>query len=125
MKYSFKKEEKLSSKKLTQELFSKGSSFYSYPFVIRFLQSPVENQNQHALLISVSKRNFKHAVTRNVIKRRVREAYRLNKHLLKPLIEKGQILNIGLVFTAKKELNFDLIENKLNLVLKRLIKEAE
>ena len=125
MKYSFKKEEKLSSKKLTQELFSKGSSFYSYPFVIRFLQSPVEKQNQHALLISVSKRNFKHAVTRNVIKRRVREAYRLNKHLLKPLIEKGQILNIGLVFTAKKELNFDLIENKLNLVLKRLIKEAE
>ena len=125
MKYSFKKEEKLSSKKLTQELFSKGSSFYSYPFVIRFLQSPVEKQNQHALLISVSKRNFKHAVTRNVIKRRVREAYRLNKHLLKPLIEKGQILNIGLVFTAKKELNFDLIENKLNLVLNRLIKEAE
>ena len=125
MKYSFKKEEKLSSKKLTQELFSKGSSFYSYPFVIRFLQSPVENQSQHALLISVSKRNFKHAVTRNVIKRKVSEAYRLNKQLLKPLIEKDQVLNIGLIFTAKKELNFDLIENKLKLVLKRLIKEAE
>ena len=33
-------------------------------------------------MISVPKRNFKKAVMRNLLKRRIREAYRNNKHLL-------------------------------------------
>ena len=35
-------------------------------------------------MVSVSKRFFKRAVKRNRIKRQLREAYRLNKHILKP-----------------------------------------
>lgn len=125
MKHTFKKEEKLSSKKHIQELFSKGSSFYSHPFVVRYLPANSTIQQNHALLVSVSKRKFKLAVNRNLLKRRIREAYRLNKQEVGILLDKGIVLNVALVYSAKKELPFDLIENKLILVLQRLVEEVQ
>lgn len=79
---SFGKAERLNSKKYIQELFSKGSSFYLHPFKVLSLPNPDQNAPNHQILISVSKRNFKRAVDRNAIKRRIREGYRLQKEQL-------------------------------------------
>jgi ribonuclease P protein component len=108
MKNSFKKAERLNSKKLIKELFNRGSSFYLYPFKVNFLSDPSETPNSQ-ILISVSKRNFKKAVDRNKIKRRIREAYRLNK---------GQLniphsILIAYIYTSKEILSFHEIQNKL------------
>jgi len=65
----------------------------------------------------VSKRNFKKATDRNLIKRRVREAYRLNKTLLAPADTSFQL---ALIYSAKEIRDFHFIEEKLNLGLKRL-----
>ena len=76
---TFAKAERLHSKKIIQELFTKGSSFYLHPFKIILLLNPDPTASNHQVLISVSKRFFKKAVDRNLLKRRIREAYRQEK----------------------------------------------
>jgi len=80
----FKKSERLASRTIIKEVFEKGKSFSNYPLKIVFLETNIDCKLQVAdcklqILISVPKRNFKKAVDRNKIKRRIREAYRKNK----------------------------------------------
>lgn len=77
-RYFFKKEERLCNKRLLRELFQSGSSFLLYPYRVTFLPYtglPFPAQ----VVLSVPKRAIKHAVDRNKIKRRMREAYRRHK----------------------------------------------
>ncbi len=111
----FSKKERLSSKKEIEELFKNGSSFYFPAFHVRFLLAP---QQTHQILISVPKKNFKRAVDRNLLKRRIREAYRRNKDL----IQDSKPLNIGFVYISKEILSFREIEDQLIDVFDRLKK---
>ena len=117
---TFKKSERLSKKKLVKELFDKGSSFYLYPFKVIHHVSE-EQIEAHQVLISASKRNFKKAVDRNKIKRRVRESYRLNKTSLSI----QQNLLIAYIYTSKEILPYDKIQKKLVLCIERLNKHYE
>lgn len=117
--YRFPKREKLVSKKDIEELFKNGSSFYLRPLLMKY--HPVES-DVNKMLFSVSKRNFKRAVDRNLIKRRMREAYRLNKHLL--VSEQGTFYHIGFVYVDKSILPYDQIEHKLKKLIKRLNGQA-
>lgn len=76
---SFKKEERLCNIKLIEKLFNNGSSFLLYPFRIVWLSEDLSSNFPVQVLISVPKRKFKRAVDRNLIKRRIREVYRLQK----------------------------------------------
>ncbi|KYG81820.1 ribonuclease P protein component [Roseivirga ehrenbergii] len=122
MTYNFPKEERLHSKKLIQELFEKGSSFYLYPFKVMYLPySPEKSVNQ--FLVSVAKRRFKNAVDRNLIKRRVKEAYRLNKHLLFQTEDQPMpSLLIGLVYTGKEIHDSKMIDFRMKKLITQLVK---
>ena len=81
MPNTLKKAERLDRTKVIGKMFTVGSgarSFTVFPFRVVYLTEP-ELKSQASVLISVSKRYFKHAVDRNKIKGQVREAYRLNK----------------------------------------------
>jgi len=118
-RYTFKKAERLSKEKTIQELFTKGSSFYLYPFKVVYLPVPDPTVTQPQILISVSSRNFARAVDRNLIKRRVREAYRLQKEIIQGGSKKGAF---AFIYTAKSVLPFAEIKNKLFLVLEKIEK---
>ena len=111
--FSFPKSERLYKKKAIQELFDRGSSFYFYPFRVYFNKNA--DSDAHQAMFSVSKRNFKNAVDRNLLKRRMREAFRLNKAALSGTSK----LQMAYIYTAKDILSFEEIKNKLILSLKR------
>ena len=112
-----RKSERLSSQIQIQALFTEGKSFSTPPFVIRYNKLAEQNLKSHQVMVSVSKRNFKRAVDRNRIKRQIREAYRLNKHLLTDLSDKYAI---AYIYTFKKKIPYKNLENKLIESLSRL-----
>lgn len=120
--HTFKKEERLCNKKLIDGLFHNGSSFLCYPFRASWM--PVDNAQQFPVQVvfSVAKKRYKRAVDRNVIKRRMREAYRLNKQaLLYDVLadaDKRIILSIG--FIGKELADYALIEKKMLKLLAQL-----
>jgi ribonuclease P protein component len=114
-RFTFSKKERLNKEKLIQELFDRGSSFYFYPFKIRFQHNPDPRVTVHQVMISVSRRNFRRAVDRNLIKRRIRESFRLNKNLLPT----GPKLVIAYIYTAKEILTFAQIQERLIKTLNR------
>lgn len=83
-RYTLDKEERLCSKKLIERLFAGGNkSFPTFPIRAVYMSlTPEENPADVSILISVPKKRFKHAVKRNLVKRQIREAYRLNKYIL-------------------------------------------
>lgn len=121
---TFKKEERLCSKKSLDLLFKNGSSFLVYPFRITYLFVDEPHQYPAQVVINVAKKRYKHAVDRNLIKRRTREAYRLQKELLySHLRDHTPLLLLSLQFIGKEKYEYDFFAKKLNIALKKLISQ--
>ncbi|KAA8484148.1 ribonuclease P protein component [Arcticibacter tournemirensis] len=122
--YTFKKEERLCSKKLLSKLFSNGSSFLVYPFRVVHIPESGDLVFPSQVVIIVPKRRFKHANERNLIKRRIRESYRLHKEefLYSFLREHNLKLLLSLQYIGKEIVEYKVIEKKLLLVFKQLNK---
>ncbi|GAB4028003.1 ribonuclease P protein component [Spirosoma koreense] len=127
MPQTFSKPERLCSKKTLSELFKKGSAsvgtFYLFPFRVLYLPPPESNVLWPAIVITVPKRIFKRAVDRNLIRRRVREAYRLNRHLLTQSARPAAY--IAFLYTAKQIISFEEIEKGMKLALVKCIVKNE
>ena len=122
---TFKKEERLCSKKSLDLLFKNGSSFLLYPFRITYLFVDETHQFPVQVVINVAKKRYKHAVDRNLIKRRTREAYRLKKEslLYTHLQSQKNLLLLSLQFIGKEKYEYAFFEKKLGLAFKKLISQ--
>jgi ribonuclease P protein component len=120
--HTFSREERLKSRKMIGRLFKEGRSFVSYPLRVVWLPFD-ENQGVSApvqLAISVPKRAFKTAVGRNLLKRRIREAYRLNKSdVSRAFSFEERPVALMLVYIAKETLPYAEIERGMKKIAKK------
>ncbi len=122
MDLSFPKKEHLCLKRRFDALLAQGKSFFIYPFrVIYLLKEPDRDSIPVQVAISVRKKQFKHAVTRNLIKRRFRESWRLHKPELHACLAKeGKSLDVLMVYGAGEVISFSEIDIKLQQIMQRL-----
>lgn len=123
MSYTFTKEERLCSKRLIEGLFRNGSSFVVYPYRIVFLYTPLVQRDivPAQCMISVSKRRFRKAVDRNAIKRRIREAYRLQKSDLYNFLQEHSLhLLLAFQYVGKEKEPYAMLYQRMGKVLAKL-----
>ena len=117
MKLTFGKNEKLKSRKAFDELFSDGKTCVSHPIRFVYKIKPKADYNIR-VGVSVGKKKFKHAVDRNLLKRRAKEAYRLNKLLLEP--NENYSVDLVMIYTSTKHQPFEVIEQSVKTLLEKL-----
>jgi ribonuclease P protein component len=125
MNYTFKAQERLKSTKQISKLFSSGKSLSSYP--LKLIYTPLEEKDFSSLQemqdvkvkfgVSVSKRRFKTAVSRNRVKRLIREAYRLEKPYLYQKIKRPYAFMI--IYLSDEILPFAEVQKKMSKLLEK------
>ncbi len=116
--FRFPKTERLRGERTITSLFEQGQSGFVYPFRYVYQLSGDAPQGGVAVLVTVPKRNHKRANRRNLLKRRTREAYRLNKHpLAATAATAGKSAQLALVYTAKEEASYAEVEKAVRRIL--------
>lgn len=133
---TLRKGEKLRHKSLVDAIFRSGSSIYEYPLRLSWRKLSEEelekNFRDHVpdridslqMLITVPKKKRRHAVDRVLMRRRIREAYRLNRLPLKKAVEENpeiRTLGIAIIYLHNGNLPYSTIESKFRLLIKKLI----
>ena len=115
------KKEHLKSKRVIEKLYAEGASVTAYPLRAVFLEQQ-EQEPIAAILISVAKKRFRHAVDRNLVKRRIREAYRTSKHpLIEALENNGKKMAIAILYIDTKHNSTAFIKRKMEKLLDNII----
>ena len=119
--YTLPRAERLRSLKAIRRLFSEGRSGFVYPFrYIYFAEADLCASAK--LLFSVPKRFHKRANKRNLLRRRTKEAYRLNRELLVDGIAAS--IDLALVYSSKDRLEYQKIERSVKKILQQVRDEV-
>ena len=109
------------SKKNIDLLFQKGHSAISFPLKVIYLETDIEYVKPCQAMFVVPKRTFKRAHDRNKLKRRMREAYRLNKAFFYEVVKsKNKKIILSFLYIGKKSEDYKQIETSIINHLKRI-----
>lgn len=123
---TFPLKEHLKSKKVIERLYAEGTSVTAYPLRAVFIEQRIEEQDvTAAILISVAKKRFRHAVDRNLVKRRIREAYRTSKHpFIEALESNGKRMAVAILYIDTRHNSTAFIKRKMEKLLDSIITKS-
>lgn len=123
--FKLTRNERLSGRKRIEHLYANGKSFHlSSIRVMWILNQEEEIFSVSQVMFSAPKKKFKKAVTRNRLKRLMRESFRKNKYELYDFLEEQKKnIHLSIVFTGDADISYAEIEGKIILTLQRLIQE--
>jgi ribonuclease P protein component len=122
--FEFPKKQKLCSETIIKVMFSNGKSFKTSAVRLVWKEDNNEDEVTIKSIIAVPKKKVRLAVKRNVISRRMKEAYRLHKIELENILNDKKLqLSIAMIYQKDKILPYETVEEEIKLILERLIKE--
>lgn len=119
--YSLSRNERLRSLGAVRRLFESGESGFIFPFRYVWFAEP-DTERSVEVLFSVPKKFHKRANKRNLVRRRTKEAYRLQKQIL---TEAGTPLNLdlALIYSSKETLSAKTISHAVRRILESVAKD--
>ena len=123
-------------KRLVEDLFTEGNTLYDFPLRLTwrlvdadtlansFRAEIPQKVGNIQMLITVPKKKRRHAVDRVLMRRRIREAYRINRLPLKDLAENipnAGTLSLAFIYISDQNLPYSLIESKMKRLLRKLM----
>ena len=108
---------------MISNLFAHGYSFFKFPYKVVWIPIHGTFSFPSRFGVSVSKRSFKRAVKRNLMKRRTREAFRLNKKILNAAVADESQIHLMVIYTSDQLLPFGEIEKSMRKIVQRIAKE--
>lgn len=122
---TFPLKEHLKSKSVIDSLYANGTSVTAFPLRAVFMEQPATQEPSAAILINVAKRRFRHAVDRNLLKRRIREAYRTGKHrFIDTLENNGKKMAVAIMYIDTKPSSTEHLKRKMEKLLSGIISKA-
>ena len=123
---TFPLKEHLKSKNVIEQIYANGTSVTVYPLRASFIEQTQEEQEPTAaILINVSKKRFRHAVDRNLVKRRIREAYRTSKHPFVEALEKnGKKMAVAILYIDSKHNSTEFIRKRMARLLESILTKS-
>lgn len=131
----FPKTERLHHRSLVEGLFRNGKSFYEYPVRVtwraishedltkNFRSHVPDNIGSLQMMVTVPKKKRRKAIDRVLMRRRIREAFRVNRLPLRDLILHNpdiRTLSVALVYMHNDNLPYSLVENKIKIIIDKL-----
>lgn len=132
---TFRKSGRLRLRTLVEGLFAEGNTLYEYPLRVTWRKldaAQLQEAFRHGVpegigplqvLITVPKRKLRHAVDRVKMRRRIREAWRLNRHPLEEAAATDPSLRtlcVAIVYMHAGLLPYADVEKKVRKVVRRL-----
>lgn len=123
---AFPKKEHLCGEVKIEELFKVGKKFLVHPVKVVYSILPYDEKEENVrVMFSVPKRNFKHAVKRNRVKRLMREAYRLQKHIITDIAkEKNISIHVALCFISSELPTYKTMYKKTTRIVHTLVERV-
>lgn len=128
-KNTFKKQERLSSKLLIDSLFVEAGQLKVKEYPLLLIAKEVNDsyfETPSQCMFVVPKKKVKKATTRNLVRRRLKESFRLNKKELNNTLEaKNKKIIFAIIYLENKPLKYQPIEKKIIVLLNRLKTKIE
>ena len=122
--FEFPKKQRLCNETLIKEMFSDGKSFATSTIRLVWFKDSKEDKIAIKSIIVVPKKKIKLAVKRNIVRRRMKEAYRMNKNILENILKINDLhLSIAIIYQKEKIVPYKTVSQEIKLILERLRKE--
>lgn len=123
MRYTLETKHRLRSNLAIARLFDQGKNFFKFPLRVRYLLMDSGGDPGISCAFVVPKRSFKKAVDRNQIKRHMREAFRLNKHVILDKMMPGEKIEMIWIYADRRILPSRIFAKAALQIFNRLVKE--
>jgi len=121
MERKFRKAEKLRSHKRVEQLFDKGYSLQVKKLRVYWLRTYDNDPFPVKVILTVSKKKFRRAIHRNLVRRRMREAYRILKPALYTFMQRRSItIDLAIIYTGDPIPTYADIRDNMEQIINRI-----